>query len=187
MARVTLGDIVIGGLVAAGLMLGLLVAVSLVMFVGLGAPEHTTMDVALIAACVMFMVGGVLLARAALRAGYNLLRPMALGFLLVLLVFYVPIWAGYLARGDMASADPTFGFYSLGLVGLGLFFVVSLAAVLNSRSVGPTSRSLGSAPGQFGMYIYKSNQPAVYEGIRKLEFESDAPATVYKKQQMRRL
>lgn len=189
MARVTLGDIVVGSLLTAGLMLGVLVVVSVVMFVALGSSERATMEIVLIAACSVLLVGGIHFARIARKLGYDLVRPMALGFGLVLLAVYLPMWAVLASRGELASTDPTLTLYSLGFVVLWVFFVVGLAAILNSRypSLGPAKRTFGSAPGQLGTYIYKSNQPAVYEGIRSLEFESDAPESVYRKQQTGRL
>jgi len=100
-------------------------------------------------------------------------------------VFIVPILLG------VTLMDGTLSAYWAGvivaeilLLMLGLFFAVSLAGFLNLRGVGVAQpRTFGSVPGQFGAYIYKSNQPAIYEGIRELNTTDEAPGSLYRQKQ----
>jgi len=183
----TLGDLVVGVVLTALLTLFIVFVTGLVMLVALGASEGAFLDTAMIVVSAVLLVGGAFLARSAWKSGYELVRPWSLGFALVLLVWLLPVCVSEWAGGRVNSSDLRIAFGLTGLMLLFVFFAVGLVGVLNSRRSGLASpkRTFGSVPSQFGAFIYKSNQPAVYEGIRSLEFGSEAPQSVYRKQQIR--
>ena len=181
MGRITLGDIAIAGLLTMLLVLAVIGATGLVLYVGLGLSPDEYFVAFMITVCAFFLIGGILLGTWGHRAGFPVMTTWAWGAGIIMVIHIVLA----VAVGLYESVDviPWFVLTSSVLM-LGLLFVVGLAGFLNARYSGmPTQRTFGTRPSTWGASIYKSSQPAIYEGIRELDFDDKAPGTLYRRRQ----
>ena len=182
MGRITFGDVVFGGVLA--FLIGLVVSFSvgfliISLFSVSSIDEYTLMFLIMF---VFFLAGGLLLGVTGRRAGYPVLTTWAWGVLAILTVASFFIFIGVVVLGGALTAGLFEGLVAIVATLVSwMFFAVSLAAFLNARGQGlPQNKTYGSVPGQFGAYIYKSNQPAIYEGVKDLDLEVKAPGSLYR-------
>jgi hypothetical protein len=184
MGRISLGDVLFGGLVT------LLIAAAIVFTVGfiasaVFAVSDALFDVVAASLVGFFLVAGPVLAVLGRRAGYPVLTTWAWGALVIVLIVSCLLFVGVVVLGGDLTAHLVGVILSeVGALVLGLFFAVSLASFLNSRSIGLSqAKTHGSVSGQFGATIYRSNQPAIFEGISELDLSVEAPGSLYRGKQ----
>ncbi len=187
MGRITLGDVMIAGLLTVLLVVCVVGASGIILFVGLGISESDFLLATMATMCIFLIIGGVALGMSSTRAGYPVLSKWAWGAVAVVVMSVM--FYGVAIVGD-EEADPgltPWFLAGLSVLLLGLFFTVGLAGLLNARYSGmPTRRFRGTRPGGGGfasVTIYKSNQPAIYQGVRELDFDDKAPGSLYRRRQ----
>ena len=185
MGRITLGDVAVSGILTVALVLAIAVASVLITSVVFPLSDTASFEVFVCALVAVFIVGGLALGGRSHAAGFPVVRIWAFSAGLLLLVFYMPYFMYGLASGRGISLEIIAGLaVYVCLLFLGIFFVVALAGFLNSRLLTtPQPRSFGTRPGQFGAFIYRSNQPVIYEGIRELDATDEAPGSLYRQKQ----
>lgn len=185
MGRITFGDIAISGILTLILILVVATITSLVISVALGLSGDLGTAIFLITLSAVFLGGGVLMGVWSSRAGYPVLRTWAWGSGIIMAMFFIPTIIGILSFSVKLSADMlVFLLFPMSAVLLGFLFVVGLAGFLNARGVGMApQKTFGSVPGQFGVTIYRSNQPAIYEGIREIDLKVETPGSLYRGRQ----
>ena len=178
MGRITFGDVAIAGVLTLFIVLAIIGATAFVLYMALGLSADDYFVALIITVSAFFLGGGILLGTLGRRAGYPILSTWAWGAMVIIGIHVVLAVGGGLA----VSVDviPWLVLMASVLL-LGLLFVVGLAGFLNARYFGmPVQRTFGTRPGAWGASIYKSNQPAIYEGIRALDFDDKAPGSLYR-------
>ena len=186
MGRITLGDVAFGALLALVLYSVIMVATALILFVGLGFSADDYITAMMITASAFFLAGGILLGTRSQRAGYPVVTTWAWGAGIIVVVQAVILGVRALT-GNWLGADAVLELLlPTSVLLLGLFFAIGLAGFLNSRYSGaPMKRFQGTRSGGMftGVPIYRSNQPAIYQGVKELDFDDKAPGTLYRRRQ----
>lgn len=185
MGRITFGDIALSAILTMVIVLLLGIATALVTSVLLGLSSDAGFSVFVITLLTVFVGGGLLMGGRGHAAGYPVLRIWAFSAGIFVLLFYLPMFVWSIASGRPVSSEMLLWmFIYIGALFLGVFFVVALAGFMNSRGIGlPPQKTFGIVPGQFGMTIYRSNQPAIYEGIKEVDLKVETPGSLYRGRQ----
>jgi hypothetical protein len=185
MGEITLGDVAMSGILTLVVVLLVGMATAIVTMVLMGLSSDLSFAVFVITMVSIFVGGGLLLGGRSHAAGYPVLRIWAFLTGIFLLLFYLPMFVWSIASGRAISGDILLWMLIyIGALSLAVFFSVALAGFLNSRGISLVPpRTFGSVPGQFGMTIYRSNQPAIYEGIREVDLKVETPGSLYRGRQ----
>lgn len=186
MGKITLGDVLIAGLLTVILVVCVVGAVVIVLYLGFGVSNSDFLTAMTVAMCSFLLVGGIVLGFRGTRAGYPILTTWAWGAAVIAVVSIIYAGASVISGSEIDADDVSWLLVGVSVLLLGLFFTVGLAGFMNSRYSGmPSQRFRGTRPG--GMFtsvtILKSNQPAIYQGVRELDFDDKAPGSLYRRRQ----
>jgi len=186
-AKITFGDLAIGGVLTMIISWVIYIATYVVMSALPSSAVDINIETILGVLVSFYLVGSVVLCVRIRNAGYPVVRTWATGSLVILLLHGFPIALCFAEGTPEALRLVGWFLVEAFIFSCAMLFVVALASTLSQRMVGLPQqrfpRFYGSAPSQSGASIYKSGQPVVYEGIEGLDLSERAPGSLYRRKQ----